>query len=152
MKDMLCFLGRSDCGAEGEDESGVVGSRAGLIGCSEAIEWVDTHLQLNEYLYPPCPISATGSLSSGQASPVSSPRQHVAADERAVSGMMMGMEGETAVHHPHSAPSRKIVPLSSTHAREPFCVVNGSSSTIFHILTMGKAGAAVPVQSKLRSI
>lgn len=144
-----------DCGAEGEDESGVVGSRAGLIGCSEAIEWVETHLQLNEYMYPPCPISATGSLSSGQASPVSSPRQHVAADERAVSGMMMmGMEGETAGHHLHSAPSRKIVPLSSPHAREPFCVVNGSSSTIFHILTMGKeeAGSDVPVPSKLRSI
>mmetsp|Transcript_3356 Transcript_3356/g.5255 ORF Transcript_3356/g.5255 Transcript_3356/m.5255 type:complete len:724 (+) Transcript_3356:362-2533(+) len=149
-------------GSFDEVDGGVCGdediTRSG-ISCSDIIEWIDSHLHLNEYLYPPCPISSTNAFASCHSCPPpSSPRSNPDNTDAVMSDPDSEVPGspDLRVHALHSTrPIRRTIDLSSSVAKEP-TVVHGSCTTAIHVLTVnsgsGDPGAPVPIPSHLRSI
>ena len=122
------------------------------VKCSDASEWLESHLRLNEFLYPPCPLSSTSSFTS--VAPLSSPRPSLqGGDATPDRDIVAEREAGEAACMQHSSPVRRVVPLSSPQSREP-TVVHGSGSTVFIVLTADEteeAGAGLQNPSKLHS-
>ena len=131
-----------------DDEGTAPGSG---VRCSDASEWLDSHLRLNECLYPPCPLSSASSFT-----PLSSPRRPLQGVDCATDrdrDIPADRDAGEAACMQHSSPIRRVVPLSSPQSREP-TVVHGSGSTVFNVLTVDEteeAGAGLQVPSKLHS-
>jgi hypothetical protein len=114
------------------------------LPCGEVLDWIESHLRLNESVYPPCPMSS-GHFSSPPPT-VMSPRLAEAADN-------MSLEGDIPVdfNHGQSLARRQIISLSSPQAKEPL-VVNGTAHTFIHLLTVDSANTTSIPPTRLRNV
>lgn len=113
------------------------------IPCGELLDWIESHIRLNESFYPPCPISSN-SFSSPPS--IMSPRAAIDASDN------MNLEGDTPVDFNSglSIPKRQIVTLNSPQAREPL-VINGTAHTFIHLLSVDSSNTAA-MPARLRNV
>lgn len=135
--------------------------------CSALSEWVSSSLKLNDALYPPSPVygSISPTSSSGGNSPrspgadisaihIPSPTTEIGCGNNSVPGNG-GCMFETSVTIPPlqtGQPIRRVIPIESSHSREP-TVIHGHGSTAFYILQVhGKDQNMDDSKSKLKSL
>jgi hypothetical protein len=117
------------------------------LPCGDVIDWIESHIRLNEFLYPPCPMSSNHF--SSPPSTIMSPRVADTASDS------MALEGEVPVDFNsgsgQNVPRRQTVSLSSLQAREPL-VVNGTAHTFIHLLTVDSTNTSTIPPTRLRTV